>query len=252
MADIVYRKANLEHAAASPANLTQGTLLLTLLTISLLAMAGPQVSVCAIYPASAVILVAYIFGVRVLSAAREHPMWNPRRTTSTRIDEVEEDTSGGSSLTGLWLRFFLLAVITGVAGYVVAESGVSISEQTGLLESVVGGLFTAVSTSLPELVTSVAAVQQGALTLAVGGIIGGNSFDVMFVAFADIAYRGGSIYHSLTQSQIFVLALAMLMTGVLLLGLLRRERRGIGNIGFESLLVLLLYGGGFLLLFFGV
>jgi cation:H+ antiporter len=54
---------------------------------------------------------------------------------------------------------------------------------------VVGGLFTAVSTSLPELVTSVAAVQQGALTLAVGGIIGGNSFDVMFVAFADIAYR---------------------------------------------------------------
>lgn len=57
VADIVYRKANLEHAAASPANLTQGTLLLTLLTISLLAMAGPQVSVCAIYPASAVILV---------------------------------------------------------------------------------------------------------------------------------------------------------------------------------------------------
>ena len=102
---------------------------------------------------------------------------------------MEEDTSGGSSLTGLWLRFFLLAVITGVAGYVVAESGVSISEQTGLSESVVGGLFTAVSTSLPELVTSVAAVQQGALTLAVGGIIGGNSFDVMFVAFADIAYR---------------------------------------------------------------
>lgn len=36
VADIVYRKANLEHAAASPANLTQGTLLLTLLTISLL------------------------------------------------------------------------------------------------------------------------------------------------------------------------------------------------------------------------
>ena len=44
----------------------------------------------------------------------------------------------------------------------------------------------------------------------------------------------------------------MLMSGVLLLGLLRRERMGIGNIGFESLLVLLLYGGGFLLLFFGV
>ena len=33
------------------------------------------------------------------------------------------------------------------------------------------------------------------------------------------------------------------MTGVLLLGMLRRERRGIANIGWESALVLALYAG---------
>ena len=38
---------------------------------------------------------------------------------------------------------------------------------------------------------------------------------------------------------------------VLLLGLLRRERRGVANIGFESVLVLLLYVGGFAFLGFG-
>jgi cation:H+ antiporter len=36
----------------------------------------------------------------------------------------------------------------------------------------------------------------------------------------------------------------------LLLGLLRREKHGFANIGFESVLVLMLYLGGFSLLFF--
>ena len=38
-----------------------------------------------------------------------------------------------------------------------------------------------------------------------------------------------------------LVALTLLMTAVLLLGLVRRERHGIANIGFESLLVLVIY-----------
>ncbi|MEL6581115.1 MAG: hypothetical protein AAFQ14_15325 [Cyanobacteria bacterium J06621_12] len=41
LADIVYPKANLEHAAASAANLSQGTLLITLLALPLMAIATP-------------------------------------------------------------------------------------------------------------------------------------------------------------------------------------------------------------------
>jgi cation:H+ antiporter len=137
----------------------------------------------------------------------------------------------------------------GTAGYAVAESGIAIAEMTGLSETAVGGIFTAVSTSLPELVTSIAAVQQGALTLAIGDIIGGNSFDVLFLAFADIAYREGSIYHAIASQQAFLSVLAILMTGILLLGLLRREKYGLANIGLESVLILLLYFGGFVIVF---
>ncbi|NIQ53654.1 MAG: sodium:calcium antiporter, partial [Gemmatimonadetes bacterium] len=39
-----------------------------------------------------------------------------------------------------------------------------------------------------------AAVRQGALTLAVSDIVGGNFFDVLFVAAADLAFLQGSIY----------------------------------------------------------
>jgi cation:H+ antiporter len=43
--------------------------------------------------------------------------------------------------------------------------------------------------------------------------------------------------------------IAMIMTGVLLLGMIRRERSGIGGIGFESTGVLLLYAFSVVMLF---
>jgi len=248
IADIFYHKANLEHAAASAANLSQGTLLVSLLAFPLLAASAPAVNFWGIHPMSLVLPLAYLFGLRLVASARETPMWSPTQTPETRVDEPEEeDTSGGTK--GLWTKMALFAPMIAAAGYVVARTGSAIADQTGLSQTVVGGLFTAVSTSLPELVTSIAAVRQGALTLAVGDIIGGNSFDVLFIAFADIAYRPGSIYHALTESQTFIIALTVLMTGILILGLLRREKHGIGNVGFESFLIPLLYVGGFVLLF---
>jgi len=250
VADMVYRKANLEHAAASVATLMQATLLVTLLAIPLMAMAGPEVSVWGIHPASLIIPVAYFFGLRLVSEAQRKPMWNPQRTAETLIEQPAVDESELPELTSMWLQFAALAVTVAIAGYCVGNAGVSICIHTGLSESLVGGLFTALSTSLPELVTTIAAVRQGALTLAVGGSIGGSSFDVLVLAFSDLAYRHGSIYHALATRQVFVVALTILMTGILLLGLLRREKHGIGNIGFESVLVLILYFGGFSLMFF--
>ena len=129
-----------------------------------------------------------------------------------------------------------------------AESGIAITRRTGLSETVVGALLTAVVTSLPELVTSIAAVRRGALTLAVGGIIGGNCFDVLFLSFSDVAYRGGSIYHAITDRQVFLVALTQVLVGILLLGLLRRERAGVLGIGFESFLILTIYLGSIALL----
>ncbi|MGD8206556.1 MAG: hypothetical protein PVH47_00600 [Thiohalocapsa sp.] len=89
--------------------------------------------------------------------------------------------------------------------------------------------------------TSIAAARQGALTLAVGGIIGGNTFDVLFLAFSDIAYRDGSLYRAVGPQPLFIVSLTILLTAMLLLGLIRRERRGLGSIGFESVAVLVIY-----------
>ena len=250
IADMAYHKANLEHAAASIENLMQGVLLSALLAIPLIAMAGPEISVLGLHPASVALAAAYGFGIRLISQARSAPLWTPHETELTILDEpVIEELKVKGQLTWLCGIFAGLVVIVGVAGFIVAQSGIALAERTGLSESIIGALFTAVATSLPELVTSVAAVRRGALTLAVGGVIGGNSFDVLFIAFADTAYRDGSIYHAITDRQVFIIALTLLLTSILLLGLLRREKSGIGNIGFESFLVIVLYLGAFAVLF---
>jgi cation:H+ antiporter len=240
IADMTYRKANLEHAAASPANLMNGVLLITLLSLILLATTGPDISWWGIHPITVVLFLSYGFGVRLIHQAHVTPLWIPKRTKETKPD-VAAEPRRHFGLLPLWISFIALAATMGVAGWIIGRAAVSIVAHTGLSETLVGGLVTTFSTSLPELVTVLAAVHRGALTLAVGGIIGGNAFDTLLVALSDLAYRPGSVYHAAGESQFVLIGLGILLTAILLLGLLRREEHGIANIGFESVLILTVY-----------
>lgn len=249
IADIVYRGVNLEHAAASVSILAQGALLISLLAIPLMAMSGPNVTFLAVHPASLFMIAGYVFGLRMIQRMQAEPMWEAYETSDTRFDVAEEENSG-QSVRGLLAQFAVLIPVIAAAGWVLGQTAGNISAETGLSQTLVGGLFTGIVTSLPELVTTIAAVRRGALTLAVSGIIGGNAFDSLVIAFSDVAYRDGSIYHAVNQ-QVFLLSLTVLLTGILLLGLLRRERRGIADIGFESFLVITVYAGAFAFLALG-
>ncbi len=249
IADIAYRKANLEHAAASAQNLMQSALLLTLLALILLGPTVPDFTILGIHPITPLLFGVYLYGTAMVNAMRENPMWLPAKTPETRPDEPE-DLARVPNLIPLVLRFVALMLILGLAGWIMEKAASHIAENSWLSATAVGVMFTAVATSLPELVTSVAAVRRGALTLAVGGIIGGNAFDCLFAAGADIAYREGSIYHAMTAPVTFWTTLTLLMTAVLLLGLLRREEQGLGKIGVESTVLLALYLGGITLLLF--
>jgi cation:H+ antiporter len=245
---MVYRRANLEHAAASAENLFMTALLITLLSIHLLALAIPGLSLYSIHPATIILILVYIFGIQLLSKTHAMPMWLPRRTKDTPKEKKEAKHRRKNVKAYMWLSFALHSLVVGISGWALAQLAVPLGEQTGLSHGVVGGVFTAVSTSIPELVVAITAVRMGALNLAVGDIIGGNAFDTLFIAASDIAYRSGPIYASFADAEFFWLAISILMTSVLLMGLIYRERHGPGNIGLESIALLILYFGGVLLL----
>jgi cation:H+ antiporter len=239
VADIVYRKANLEHASASPVNLMLAGLLIVLLTLPLLAVFTPTVTDWSVHPITLVIVAAYLFGLHLVHRTQAKPMWFPRLTRQTVSDEPEMHDRDRSA--SLWLGFISMAVLTGMAGWILMEAAKGIADQTGLSETLVGGLFTALATSTPELVTTIAAIRIGALTLAVSNIFGTNCFNMLVIAAADAGYAQGSIYHDMAPVQMTWGLVSILMTAILLLGLVRRETYGIGRIGFESALILGVY-----------
>ena len=242
LADIFYRHVNLEHAGASTVNLGQATVLILLTVMPVMAFAAPEIAFYGVHPISPVMIGVYLVGLHNAHSIRQEPMWQPKETPGLRLEEndPEDDPRSTTLLASL---FAGLVLIVGACGYVVGETGLALSSTLGISQGVVGALGTAIVTSLPELVTTIAAVRRGALQLAIGGIIGGNMFDALFVSASDIAYREGSIFHAIGDRTLFWMALVCVMTAILLLGLLQRERMGPAGIGWESVLLLVLWLG---------
>ncbi len=236
IADLAYRRANLEHAAASLPNLLAPIGLSVMFGVVLFAAAGPQVTVLGVHPASAVLLLVYWYWLRLSREVGANPLWRVERTSNTRIDDPDPAaTEGQESLHSMWLKFTGLATLVAGTGYVIGEAGLTLAAQTGLSNSFVGAVVTGVITSMPELVTVLYAVRIGALSLAIGDIVGGNGFDMLFITASDVTYREGSIYGVVGQQIMLLIGLAVVLNLLLAAGLVRRQERGIG---FEGVAVL--------------
>mgnify|MGYP005989411275 FL=1 len=241
VADLLHKRANLEHAAAEPANLFQAVMLLILLSLPIAAMAGPDMAYFGVSPVSVVMFLVYLWGVKLSSAVSDAPMWQPVETGETRHDEPDDANDPTAPVTRPALIFAALVAVMGLAGWVISLVAGEFITRYGLSSSLVGALVTAVITSLPELVTTLVAVRRGALQLAVGGIIGGNTFDTLFLVFSDVAYRDGSIFQAVGDTDLYWMATGMLMTAILLAGLILRQREGPARIGIESVLLIVVY-----------
>ena len=73
---------------------TQGKLLVSLLTIPLLAMATPAITFWGVHPASVLLFAYYGFGLRLLADVEDQPMWSPVETKHTQ-DEAEQAVATG-------------------------------------------------------------------------------------------------------------------------------------------------------------
>jgi cation:H+ antiporter len=245
--DMIYRRANLEHAAASLPNIMFCVVLTVMLVFSVALGHLPQWTLWAIHPGSIALVVIYVVGFRVARGVHRAPQWHPKQTRETVEDEPDDEASERSNRS-LWVEFALVGLLVAGGGWVVATAAGSFVVHGGLDESFVGAALMGIVNALPELITAIAAIKRGALTLAVAGVLGGNTFDVLNLSFTDIAYREGSIYGATDNDDVLLTLTAAMMVAVLMGGMVGREKRGPATIGVESLLVLLLWIGALVLL----
>ena len=169
-----------------------------------------------------------------------------------KVKKEEEETqrSFASILkTRLFLYLALSALTILVAGYTVVQTGQAISEKTGLGSSVVGAIFIAVATSLPEVSTTISAVRMQEYRLAFSNILGTNIFTIGFVFLADIFYAEGPVLNNVGEFSIFGAMLGILLTTIYVIGLSIRLKKVFLNLGYDSLLVVIGYLTGVYIMF---
>lgn len=122
----------------------------------------------------------------------------------------------------IWVEFAVSAIVIVVVGVRLARYGDILGEKTGLGEAFVGSLFIAVTTSLPEVVVSLAAVRMGAIDLGVGIVLGSNLFNLLILGLDDAFYRQGSLLVDAGPAHAVALLAVVAMNGIFLIGLTRR------------------------------
>lgn len=245
LADLIYRRKNLEAGVRSPDDLAEGALLIVLLALLLLAVLAPSLSLSWISPFSLLLPAVYLGGLILVRRIQDCPGWEPTERHHVLEPPGVVPSQPGEPMGKLWFDFLRFGFFMGCLGWIITRSGVSLGEAFGLSETLVGSFLIAHATAMPELVTVLAAARLGAPSLAIGDIVGGSAFNTLFPAVADFLTPQGPVYPMLGPQIPFLIGFAILVVAIQLLGLLRRQEHGFLNIGFEGGFILLAYLVGY-------
>ena len=157
--------------------------------------------------------------------------------------EQQPDRFAGLSLGAVGARYAIAAAVVIGAGIWLPYVSEDIAGAMGWEQSFTGTLFTAVSTSIPELVVTLAALRLGAINLAIGNIFGSNMFNMLVLAIDDLFYAPGPLLAAVSPTHLVSSITAMTMTGIVVVALYLRPQQRVLHIGgWVSLLLFGLFG----------
>ena len=126
----------------------------------------------------------------------------------TDIEEID-DTNYPSMKKAIFLTLLGLIGIVFGSNFVV-ESASFIAKTIGISERMISLTIVAIGTSLPELVTSVAATRKGEYDIAIGNVVGSNIFNIGIVIGIPVAILGGISKINFSYIDIVVMILSAL------------------------------------------
>lgn len=220
--DILHRHTPVLSAASSRHIASAGWGILLIVIAGGAILAGGRFSALAlgwVAIPSIIILMLYLVGM----------WWLFRRERSQQL-VLAESTASPDKETGVktvYFRFALAGLAVIAAGIWLSFIGNEIAVTTGWHATFVGSLFLAITTSMPELVVSVAALRVGAIDMAVANILGSNMLNLALIAPVDLFYTKGSILSSVSPGNLISVGVVVAMSLIVIAGLRFRQKRKI-------------------------
>jgi cation:H+ antiporter len=205
-----------------------GMLLLGIVAMSLLA--GDYLPSIGWIGASSFVLIAiYLLSMRTVFLYE-------RRRIAEFIEEMAEEVQYDHiSTQKAYGMYGLNALIIIVAATYLPSIGAEIAVVTGLGQSFVGNVLIALSTSLPELVVSIAALRINAVDMAVGNLFGSNLFNICILALDDIAYTKGPLLSTVAAGNVITAVAAITITTIAVIGLTYRVSKKAWLVAWDSM-----------------
>ena len=252
VADAIIGKDALTSVIPDPTVLLQIALNVLVLSLVGAAVVAGDWGVFGVGAWSCLLLLAYVGSLWILSRTGGRRPWiadggAALRRRRKRKEEADEEERG--PLRRLFLKTAAGAGAILGAGFLLSKTGEAIAEQTGLGQSLGGYLLVAISTSLPEVSTVVAAVKLGRYVMAVSDIFGTNLFNGGLVFVVDAVYPGGPVLNEVGAFTAFAAMLGVVVSALFLIGLIERRDRTVLRMGYDSLAVLGAYLAGVAVLF---
>ena len=167
-------------------------------------------------PYTPALIALYFVSMRLIFTHEQH-----RR--AREVQEVAEELQyAGIPLRTAVVHYTFAAVLVIGAALWLPRLGADLAHQTGLGEAFVGSLFIAITTSLPEIVVSLAAVRIGAIDLGIGNVLGSNLFNLLILGLDDVFYRQGPLLTAADPSHAVAIFAVVAMNALFLIGLTYR------------------------------
>jgi cation:H+ antiporter len=163
-----------------------------------------------------VLIVLYFVAMRVIFT-------HERNLRAREQKEVADELSYRDiTVRRATLHYAGAAVMVVAAALWLPHLGAELADRTGLGQAFVGSLFVAITTSLPEIVVSLAAVRIGAIDLGVGNVLGSNLFNLLILGLDDVWYRDGVLLADVAPGHSVAVLAILVMKGLFLIGLTYR------------------------------
>ena len=166
-------------------------------------------------------------GIMLVAGLIAFTAYTLSRAKKERNEEAEDSATTKTSIPRAIALIVIGAALLYFGGFLTVENAISIAENIGISETVIGITIIAIGTSLPELVTSVIAIRKGHTDIGIGTIVGSNIYNILMILGISSVITGIAVVPGIFTDYLIMVGFSIVLIAFLRSGIIPKPA-GIG------------------------